>query len=189
MYIDALLSMVVYTVVTAAFYLLGASVLHSRDLVPEGADIVETLSQIYTETLGEGARLAFLVGAFVVLFSTLFAALAAWTRLFGDAFSQIGLYDFNNEDQRKRAIAVFAWIFPVIWSSLYYFMAKPAFMVIIGGVITTFILLLVVFAAIHFRYKRTIDALRPSLLFDIALWVSIVSISAVAVKAIYELIP
>ncbi len=187
MYLDALLSMVVYTVVTMAFYLLGAAILHSRGLVPESGELVETLSQIYTQTLGGGARVAFLVGAFVVLFSTLFAALAAWTRLFGDAFGQIGIYDFQDTNDRRKAIAVLAWTFPVIWSVLYLFMTTPAFMVIVGGVITTFILVLVVVAAIDFRYRRTIDALKPSVWFDIALWASIVAILAVAIQALCSL--
>ncbi len=188
MYLDAILSMVIYTVVTLAFYLLGAAILNSQGLVPEkNIELVETLSQIYTETLGEGARLAFLVGAFVVLFSTLFAALAAWTRLFGDALGQIGLYDFQDEKPRRKAIAFFAWMFPAVWSVTYLFIAKPAFMVIVGGVITTFILVLVVFAAIDFRCRRTIPALRPSIWFDIALWISIVAILAVAVKAVYSM--
>ena len=154
MYFDALLSMVVYTLVTVAFYLLGASILHSLDEVPEKGDLIETLSRIYTETLGDGARFAFLIGAFVVLYSTLFAALAAWTRLFGDAFSQIGIYDFHNTKHRRASIAFFAWLFPAIWSLLYLFLATPAFMVIVGGVITTFILVLVVVAAVDFRYRR-----------------------------------
>jgi hypothetical protein len=60
-------------------------------------------------------------------------------------------------------------------------------MVIVGGVITTFILVLVVFAAIDFRCRRTIPALRPSIWFDIALWISIVAILAVAAKAVYSI--
>ena len=187
MYLDALLSMVVYTVVTVAFYLLGAAILHSQGLVPEKTQLVETLSEIYTETLGEGARFAFLIGAFVVLYSTLFAALAAWTRLFGDAFGQIGLYDFHNTADRRKAIAFFAWVFPVIWSLLFLFMKTPAFMVIVGGVITTFILVLVVVAAFDFRYRRIEKALKPTRLFDVALWVSIAAILAVAARAIYSI--
>ena len=187
MYLDALLSMVIYTIVTVAFYLLGAAILHSQGLVPEKSELVETLSQIYTTTLGGGARFAFLVGAFVVLYSTLFAALAAWTRLFGDAFSQIGIYEFHHAKSRRNAIAFFAWLFPLIWSLLYLFMRDPAFMVIVGGVITTFILVLVVVAAVDFRYRRTIQALRPSIWFDMALWVSIAAILTVAGQVIYGL--
>jgi Mn2+/Fe2+ NRAMP family transporter len=188
MYLDALLSMVIYTVVTVAFYLLGAAILHSQDLVPEKSELVETLSRIYTETLGGGARFAFLIGAFVVLYSTLFAALAAWTRLFGDAFGQIGAYNFHDPSSRRKAIAFFAWLFPLIWSLLYLFMKTPAFMVIVGGVITTFILVLVVIAAIDFRYRRTVEALRPTVLFDAALWISILAILSIAGHLVYELL-
>ena len=189
MYLDAILSMVIYTIVTLAFYLLGAAILNSQGLVPDkNIELVETLSQIYTQTLGEGARFAFLAGAFVVLFSTLFAALAAWTRLFGDALGQIGVYDFQDPKDRGRAIAFFAWLFPILWSVIFLFVAKPAFMVIVGGVITTFILVLVVIAAIDFRFRRTIPALRPSITFDIALGVSILAILAVAAKAAYSMV-
>src|SRR5690606_23906535 len=96
MYLDALVSMVVYTVMTAAFYLLGAAILNRRELLPEGMALVETLSEMYTQSLGPWAGGVFLVGAFVVLFSTLFGALAIWTRLFADAFAQIGWFDFTN---------------------------------------------------------------------------------------------
>ena len=44
----------------------------------------------------------------VVLYSTLFAALAAWTRMFADAFSRIGLFNFGNELSRSIWIAVLA---------------------------------------------------------------------------------
>ncbi len=184
MYIDALLSMVVYTVVTAAFYLLGAAILHSRGLVPESTQVVETLSRLYTETLGPQAKVVFLIGAFVVLYSTLFAALAAWSRLFGDAFSQIGLYDFHDARQRRRAIAFFSWVFPALWSVLYLTFEAPAFMVIIGGVITTVILLLVVYAAIDFRYRRGNSRLKTGRGFEVAFWVSVVAIGGVAVRGV-----
>ena len=101
---------------------------------------------------------------------------------------QIGVYDFHDPKDRGRAIAFFAWMFPVLWSVIFLFVAKPAFMVIMGGVITTFILVLVVFAAIDFRFRRTIPALRPSIGFDIALGVSIVAILAVAGKAVYSIV-
>ena len=60
-------------------------------------------------------------------------------------------------------------------------------MVIVGGVITTFILVLVVVAAFDFRYRRIEKALKPTRLFDVALWVSIAAILAVAARAIYSI--
>lgn len=188
MYLDALLAMVIYTVMTAAFYLLGAAILHRQGLLPEGMALVETLSQLYTQSLGPWAGTLFLVGAFVVLFSTLFGALAIWTRLFSDAFAQIGWLDFKNTRQRHRAIAVLAWSFPLLWATLFLVLQVPALMVIIGGVATTVILLIVVFAALHFRYRRLPDALRPSRLYDVAFWISVLAILMVGVYGVIRLL-
>ena len=104
MHLDAIMAMIVYTIMTGAFYLLGAAVLHESGDVPEGYEMLETLSTIYTETLGDGAKSIFLAGAVIVLFSTLFSSLAAWTRQYADMFSQVGLINFSNRNERSRTI-------------------------------------------------------------------------------------
>jgi len=172
MYWDAILSMVVYTVVTAVFYLLGAAILHDSGDIPEGYQMVEALSRIYTETLGPEAKSIFLLGALVVLFSTLFAALASWTRIFSDCFGQIGWIDFYDPEVRRRSIAVLAWAFPLAWTLLFLFIQLPVMMILIGGFVTSILLLIVVFAAYQFRYRRLPTVLKPTLIYDIAFWVS-----------------
>ncbi len=184
MYWDAILSMIVYTLVTAAFYILGAAVLHAQSRVPEGYQMIETLSEMYTQTMGEGAKNVFLICAVVVLFSTLFAALASWTRIFSDAFGTLGLLDFHDIDQRRRSIAILAWVFPVIWAILFLFLKMPVLMVIIGGFFTSILLLIVVFAAIFFRYVRLKPELKPGVLYDITFWVSILAILLAAAYSI-----
>ena len=186
MILDALMSMGVYTVMTAAFYLLGAAILHEQGLLPEGMALVETLSVMYTESLGPWAGALFTAGAFVVLFSTLFGALALWTRLFADAFAQIGWLDFHDLRQRRRAIGLIAWIVPVIWASLFLLVKLPAQMVIIGGVAGTGILLIVVVAVVHFRYSEAPAVLRVSRGYDLALWVSITVIALVALYGLWQ---
>ena len=194
MYWDAILAMFAYTSMTVMFYLLGAAVLHRQNLVPENADLINTLSNMYTDSLGTWARTTFIVGAIVVLYSTLFAALAAWTRMFADAFGRIGFYDFQNELQRKRAIAVGAWLIPIGWATLYWLIAKPGAMVILGGVATVVILLIVVFATLFFRYRPSgskegleLDpCLQPSRAYDAILWISSIAIFLVATYAFYD---
>ncbi len=188
MYLDALLAMVVYTAMTAAFYLLGAAILHRQSLLPEGMELVETLSRLYTQSLGPWAGTLFLIGAFVVLFSTLFGALAIWTRLFSDAFGQIGWLDFKDVGQRHKAIALLAWSIPLIWATLFLMLKAPVLMVIIGGVATTVILLIVVFAVLHFRYRRLPDALRPSVFYDVAFWISVIAILMVGLYGVFMLL-
>ena len=188
MYLDAILSMIAYTLMTAMFYLLGAAVLHRTDQVPEKSDLINVLAEMYTQSLGPWAKNLFLLGAFVVLFSTLFAALAAWSRLFSDSFSRIGLYRFEDRHARGRAIALCAWVIPLIWGFLFLLVTLPGAMVIIGGSATTIILLIVVFATMHARYKRLDPRLKPSLIYDAILWISAIAIVIVALQSAYNLI-
>lgn len=176
MNLDAILSMVVYTLVTAAFYLLGAAVLYKRGEIPDGFGMIETLSKMYTDSYGPWAKGFFLFGSFVVLFSTLFSALAARTRIFSDLFGVVGWIDFNNLRQRKRTIAVLAWVFPVLWLIALLWVRSPVFMVTIGGIITFFMLLIIVYAGLHFRYRQKQYGLESSRFYDLALWVSCVVI-------------
>jgi len=179
--------MVAYTAMTVAFYLLGAAVLHSRGEIPEGYAMIDTLAMMYTETLGPWAKSVFLLGAFTVLFSTLFSALAAWTRIFSDAFAQLGWYDFRNATSRRRAIFAFAWIFPIAWATVFLVYKQPVFMIILGGVATSALLILVVYAALTFRYRDTLSEMKPGTLYDLALWSSCLSIGALATYGIIQL--
>jgi manganese transport protein len=187
MYLDALLAMVVYTIVTAAFYLLGAAVLHAQGQVPEGYDMIETLSGMYTGTLGPWAKSVFIVCALVVLYSTVFAATASWTRIFTDAFGQLGLLNFYDRTARHRMFAWLAWIFPAIWCVLFLFIQLPVLMILLGGFMTSVLLLLVVYAAFHFRYRRLPLALKPGWFYDVAFWLSGISILLVGVYGVYKL--
>ncbi|MEK6479013.1 Nramp family divalent metal transporter [Catalinimonas sp. 4WD22] len=186
MYMDALFSMLVYTIVTAAFYLLGAAVLHQSGLVPEGYEMVESLSRIYTETLGPWAMSIYLFGALIVLFSTLFAALASWTRIFSDAFGQIGWINFYDAKVRKKSIAILAWTFPLCWALLFIFIKLPVLMILVGGFVTSILLLIVVYAAFQFRYHRLPPQLKPSKLYDIALMLSAIVIIGVGIYSIVK---
>ena len=188
MYLDALLAMVVYTVVSAAFYLLGAAVLHAQGQLPEGYEMIEVLSTMYTETLGPWAKSTFMVCAFVVLYSTLFAATASWTRIFSDAFGQLGFLNFYDRAARKRTFAWLAWIFPAVWCVLFLFIQLPVLMILVGGFMTSVLLLLVVFAAFHFRYYRLPHSLNPGWFYDLAFWMSAVAILLVGVYGVYKLL-
>lgn len=184
MYLDALLSMVVYTLMTVAFYLLGAAILNRQGLEPEGTAMITTLSRMYTDSVGPWAGPVFTIGAIFVLFSTLFSALAGWTRLYSDAFGAIGWIDFQDSRQRNRTIGILAWFFPVLWAILYFTFKEPVFMVLLGGTITSVILLLVVIGAIQFRFKRLPPELTPSRFYDFALIISIAAILALAGLAV-----
>lgn len=185
MYLDATVAMVIYTLVTVAFYLLGAAVLHGRGEVPHGNEVIETLALIYTQSLGPGIKTAYLIGGFFVLFSSLFATLGAWTRIFPDIFGVLGWIEFNDRTSRNKTIATMAWIFPATWVIVYLFIKLPVLMVLFGGMIGSFMLFVVIAGAVHFRYGRE-QMLPRSEAYDAALWLSIVSIFLVGIYGISE---
>jgi hypothetical protein len=141
---------------------------------------------MYTESLGDWAKPAFLLGALVVLYSTLFTAAAAWIRIFSDNFGQLGWVNFYNPDSRKKVMAWLAWIFPATWTVLFLFIQLPVLMVLIGGFVTSILLLLVVYAAIHFRYKRLPVSLQPGKGYDATFWLSAIVIVLTALYGIVQ---
>ncbi len=180
MTLDAIAAMVCYTLVTVLFYILGAAILHRNGLIPAKTELITQLGTIYTESLGPWAYGIFLGGALVVLFSTLFSALAAWTRLFSDSFSQLGWGDFQDPDSRKKFLTACAFIFPSIWGILFLTFKAPGIMVIIGGVASAGILLIVVYAAIIMHRKWIPRELQGGQFYKIAFVLSALAIVTVA---------
>lgn len=187
MYMDAFLSMIVYTVVTAAFFLLGASILYQRGDLPEGYQMIETLSRIYTDSVGPAAKNIFLIGSFVVLFSTLFAALAIRTRVFSDLFGVVGWIDFSNMKTRLRTIRILAVVFPVLWTIAFLVIKLPVLMVTIGGIATFVMLFIVVIAGLWFRFKTGEKPIEPGGIYRVLLILSCLAIFMVGIYGILKL--
>ncbi len=186
MYIDAIFSMIIYTVVTVTFYLLGAAVLHGRGEIPRGYEMVETLSRMYTESIGPATKYVFLSGAIIVLFSTLFSAMAAWSRTFGDAFARFNIIDFLDTKQRNKFVAIFCWVVAILWVILFLLIKQPVIMVSLGGIGTAIMLLMVVYVGFHLRYKRLSKDLYPTIIYDIFFWISATVILSIGIKVFYS---
>lgn len=190
MYVDAFISMIIYTLMTAAFYILGASVLYGMQKMPAGYDTMKVLANMYTETLGPGVMWMYVIGGIVVLYSTLFSASAAWSRQFTDCFSQFSanIVDFHNPEHRKKWIAVLAWGIPIAWTLLFLFFKSPVFMVTMGGIGTSIMLLVCVFAAIFFKYRRLDSRLLPGTAYNVFFWISASAIALLALRGIYAVL-
>jgi hypothetical protein len=187
MYLDAFLAMMIYTLVTASFYLLGAAILHSQDTLPDGMDLINSLAAIYTESLGSGARIGYLIGAFFALYSSVFATLAYWSRLFPDIFCQFGWIAPRDQKSKDRWVRILAFILPVLWILTFLFVKLPGFMILSGGVVGSVLLLVVVFASIKFRAKNKGLKLTSGPFSEIMFWLSVVSILLVSGYGIFKL--
>jgi hypothetical protein len=187
MVLDAWVSMVVFTVATVAFFILGATILHERALQegsrPQGPKMILALSEMYVPAFGAWTKLIFMIGAWAVLFKTLYVASAGHARLSADFLGLTGAVRLDQPGMRTRWIQRFCVFFPALALILYLAVREPGLMVQIGGYAQAITLPIISGAAVYLRYYRTDKRLAPSWFSDACLWLAFVLISAVAVYA------
>ncbi|MEX0711836.1 MAG: Nramp family divalent metal transporter [Pirellulales bacterium] len=186
LYLDAWVSMLVFTVATVAFYCMGATVLHREQLDPQGKEMIDTLAQMYMRSFGNWTKILFLIGACAVLFKTLYVASAGHSRLTADFLSLAGLVRYPEARNRARWIRFFCLFYPVLALLLYLLFKEPRAMVVFGGFMQAATLPVITAATIYLRFRRTDERLAPSLLSDACLWFAFFTITAVAVYAIRD---
>ncbi|HEY8477680.1 MAG TPA: divalent metal cation transporter, partial [Chloroflexota bacterium] len=182
---DAILSLVIYTFATLAFFIMGAAVLHPQGLVPGGAnEMISTLSRMYTDTLGPWAMVGFLVGAIAVLGSTLWAAVPSQARMYANFFSILGAFDWKDTHARLAWIRAFTVVLPLIWGASSLYFRSPVLMVQIGGVMTGVFLLGVLAAAWYLRSRETDPRVHGSGAFTALLFISTLAIAVLGVYTV-----
>lgn len=82
-------------------------------------------------------------------------------------------------------VSALALLFPFIWACLYCYIELPVLMVLSGGIIGSFMLLLVVFAGWHFKYGR-LQTLPSGRFYNIIFWISVASIMWVAIYGLIQ---
>lgn len=172
MQVDIGASMVIYTVATVAFYLLGAGVLHGMGLVPEGTAMIRTLSNIYTQTFGGWAVWLFYAGAIVTLYGTIFAATAANARVFADLFRLMGFFEAHDYARRAWFRNLFIIILNVAPLLLVFRNISPVSLVRAGGIAQAIMLPVLGFGAIYLRHRRLPPEIAPSRWTTVSLWVA-----------------
>lgn len=188
MMLDALVSLVVYTLATCGFYVLGASVLHQETVLQDGDAFILQLSQLFTSVLGPGARWVFLVCAFTVLFSTVFANTAGFSRVWTDFFGLLGWLNWEDPGRRARWITGVSIVFALSCAAIYLVVQKPLLLVTFMGICNAAFLVVVGYQGVRFRYRPTPPELRPSLFYDLALWISLAAIGFMAARTVAGLI-
>jgi manganese transport protein len=152
--LDAGLATIVATVVTAAFYLLGAAVLFRRSVMPQGLGVVQQIAAVYTATYGEWSRWVFYIGAFCTLFSTLVVYTAASGRMWTDLFGSLGWLDRKNPQSTRRShqLVQLAWLVALLAAFLL-LEKQPARLIVLGHfVLGAFMTPLLMFAILWMAF-------------------------------------
>lgn len=172
MRLDIVCSLVIYTMATVAFYLLGAGVLNRLGLVPADRDMIVVLSRLYTETLGGWALWVFYVGAIVTLYGTVFASVAGHSRLYADFARVAGA--FSRDDGRRRLLwrNVLVVLLSVVPACLYWWFRAPVQMVVAGGIAQAMMLPIIGSATIFLGRRHMPAEIRPGLGVQLFLWIA-----------------
>ncbi len=192
MQLDAWGSMLVYTLVTVAFYLLGAATLGRLGLVPAGSEMVRTLGAMYAPVFGDWASTVFRWGAFAVLYSTLFVAAAGNARMVADGLAMQGLAPQGGPPGSPAAAARgrFTRRLSAAWVLLAGLLAlaidAPVAMVLASGVAQAIMLAALGVAVLWFRHADADPRLAPSRAWDLLLWLSAAGFLAVGLWTAYD---
>jgi Mn2+/Fe2+ NRAMP family transporter len=180
MHLDIACSMVVYTMATVAFYLLGAGILHPQGTVPAARDMIPVLSKIYTGTLGEWALVPFYAGAVITLYGTVFAAIAAHARIYADMCRLMGRFPRDDYQARVRYRRGFVVALAITAALAYLLVESPVRMVVFGGVAQALMLPVVGAGTIYLRHRRLPTEIAPHAFVTASLWVCTLASLAVA---------
>ena len=116
--------MVVYTLATIGVFVLGAGILHRAGIEPQESNLLQTLSVMYKPVLGSWAPATFMLGAFMVLYSTFYVANASHARTFADALSVMSMIGAD-EPTQTRWVRLPSGLFPMLFLLIYLVIPQP----------------------------------------------------------------
>lgn len=186
MQLDAWVSWVIYTVSTAAFYILGAAVLHPQGLVPKGNAVLETISHIFTDTMGGWAGVAFLIGAAVALFKTILANAPGFSRQVTNTLAVFGVFSWTDLVARDKWMRALVIALPIAWGLFAVVFKSPLELLIIAGIGNALFLMAVVVAVLHLNRTETDPRIKGHGAWYVYLWVSAIAVFAVGALGLWD---
>ena len=168
---DIWLGLIIVTCATVPFYILGAGVLNKMGLAPEGSDaVIATLSNIFTQTLGEWAVWIFSIGAFIILFSTVLSSVGSGGRFIPDYLIEMQFIDRSNLKLRKAIMRWYLGFLPFVAFAIYLFSPNFVILIMIGGLTSAIFLPIQSGATLWLQANHMDSRIRPSKLTHYGLW-------------------
>ena len=184
---DVWATLIILTLATLPFYLLGAGVLHRSGAAPSGLDTIRTLSAMFTDVLGGWSLWLFGCGALLIFFSTALSGIAAGGRFVPDYAIELGLLD-RQRVNRRHWIRGYVLIVPVASMLLYLYFESPVLLVTIGAVTAAFFLPVQSGATLWLQSRFLDPRMRPGALAKGALWAVFVFQTLMAAAVIWFVI-
>ena len=183
---DAWISCVIYTAATCAFFLLGAATLFRTGQQVGDVGMIATLSNMYKGAFGDTGELIFNIGCFCVLFSTVFGATAANSRLFADCIPVFKIRELKSEDERAKWVKIGVVVLVIFSFLISIIFGEPVTLIVYGSIAQGALLPFLALAAVYFLFVRIDKKLRSGTAWNIFLMISVASVVAVGCYQLYE---
>ncbi|MDZ7684348.1 MAG: Nramp family divalent metal transporter, partial [Gammaproteobacteria bacterium] len=161
LHMDVWLTLIILTCATIPFYLLGAGVLNTLELQPDGLETIAVLSEMFTRTLGPWALWLFSVGAFFILFSTTLAAIGGGGRFVPDYLIELGFFNREELHLRLNLIRIYVIVVPLLSVISYLFVQNPVTLVSVGAITGALFLPLQSGATLFLQHRYLPKDIRP----------------------------
>jgi Mn2+/Fe2+ NRAMP family transporter len=138
--------------------------------------------------MGTGGLYLFYVGAFMVLYSTLFVSSASNARLFADAGGLAGVFRYRSPDDRMRVVRSAVFAIPILVMLVYVQFESLVTLVLIGGVAQAMMLPFLAGGAVYFHHVHIPPGLRASRIGTILLWIAFVAMTSVGIFQVWWLV-
>lgn len=189
MKIDAWVSWLIYTISTAAFYMLGAAVLNPQPgLRPSGTDVMKVIAGIFDTTVGAWGGVLFLIGGGIALFKTIIANVPSLGRQVANTLSVFGAFGWTDTQTRNRWMRIIMVILPITWGALAAVVQSPLTLVIIAGILNALFLIGVAISTLYLSRTETDARVKDGPVFNGLLIVSAIAILAVGVISLIDVI-
>ncbi|WP_245580293.1 Nramp family divalent metal transporter [Arthrobacter castelli] len=188
MKLDAWVAWFVYTISTAAFYILGAAVLHPQGIVPAGDEVMATISSIFSTEVGRWGAVVFLIGAGLALFKTIIANVPSLGRQVGNTLAVFGAYDWSNQRQRDRWMRSIMIILPLVWGLFGTIVSSPLALVVLAGILNAVYLMGVAAATVYLSHRQTDPLVKDGKFFAVMLVLSAIAVFFVGVMGLVNML-
>lgn len=185
---DAWLAWVIYTISTAAFYVLGAAVLHPQGLEPSGNDVLTVIGRIFTDTLGSWVGSVFLLFAAIGLYKTILANVPSLSRQTANALAVFKAFDWKDRTARDRWMRGLMISLPIIWGLLGVVASSPLALVILGGILNALYLMAVAVATLYLSFRETDPRIKDGPVFTGYLVLSAVAVFVVGIISLSDML-
>lgn len=186
MKVDAWVSWVIYTVSTLAFYILGAAVLHPQNLIPEGREVMSTLSNMFSSTVGQWGGVLFLIGAALALYKTVIANVPLQARIVTNSLAVFNVFEWTDQRRRDWWMRLIMIILPLGWGIIGVAISSPLALVVFGGILNAVYLIGVAISTVYLSRNQTDPLVKDGAFMSVMMWISAFTICLVGGVGLYS---